>query len=77
MASVEIIGKGKFSNKIKRALSVPERHQLRIARDTMKMSCAGARIMGGMGPSPHRKAAEVIHTLTGVTVGVDSDCSCF
>ena len=29
-------------------LSVPEKHQLRIARDTLKMSDIGARIMGGM-----------------------------
>jgi len=29
-------------------LSVPDKHQIRIARDTLKMSDAGARIMGGM-----------------------------
>uniref|UniRef100_A0A6M3XVW0 Uncharacterized protein n=1 Tax=viral metagenome TaxID=1070528 RepID=A0A6M3XVW0_9ZZZZ len=29
-------------------LSTPERHQLKIARDTLKMSDAGALIMGGM-----------------------------
>jgi hypothetical protein len=28
--------------------SVPEKHQLKIAKDTLKMSDAGARIMGGM-----------------------------
>jgi hypothetical protein len=30
-----------------RHLTVPERHQLKIARDTLKMSDVGARIMGG------------------------------
>jgi hypothetical protein len=29
-------------------LTVPEQHQLRIAKDTLRMSDAGARIMGGM-----------------------------
>lgn len=28
--------------------SVPQKHQLKIAKDTLKMSDAGARIMGGM-----------------------------
>lgn len=31
-----------------RILTVPEQHQLRIAKDTLRMSDAGARIMGGM-----------------------------
>lgn len=34
--------------KQKRELSVPEKHQLRIAKDTLKMSDVGAMIMGGM-----------------------------
>ena len=29
-------------------MEVGKKHQLKIARDTLKMSCAGARIMGGM-----------------------------
>lgn len=33
---------------MKRQLSVPEKHQLKIARSTLKMSDIGARIMGGM-----------------------------
>ena len=32
----------------KRTLSVPDAHQKRIALATLKMSDAGARIMGGM-----------------------------
>jgi hypothetical protein len=29
-------------------LSTPERHQLKIARDTLKMTDVGVKIMGGM-----------------------------
>lgn len=48
---------------MKRQLSVPEKHQLRIARDTMKMSDAGARILGG----PNKEEARaIIIKLTGV-----------
>lgn len=43
-------------------LSVPETHQLRIARDTLRMSDAGALIMGG--PSK-AEAREIIQRLTG------------
>jgi hypothetical protein len=43
-------------------LSVPEKHQLRIARDTLKMSDIGARIMGGMSKE---EARAVILRLTG------------
>jgi hypothetical protein len=43
-------------------LSVPEKHQLRIARDTLKMSDIGARIMGGMTKD---EAREIIKRLTG------------
>ena len=46
----------------RRELSVPERHQLRIARDTLRMSDAGARIMGGM---TKEEARRVILRLTG------------
>lgn len=45
-----------------RQLSVPERHQLKIARDTLKMSEPIARVMGG---PTHAQAAEIIHRLTG------------
>src|SRR5208282_134274 len=44
------------------SLSVPEKHQLRIARDTMKMSDIGARVMGGMSKDDARA---VILRLTG------------
>ena len=57
-----------------RSLGVPERHQLKIARDTMKMHCTGALIMGGMN---HREALAVIHKLTGAIVGTPEGCSCF
>jgi len=46
------------------SLSVPHRHQLKIARSTLKMSDAGALIMGGM---TKQEAREVIKKLTGKT----------
>lgn len=46
----------------KRTLTVPEKHQLKIARQTLKMSEAGALIMGG--PN-HAEAREIIKHLTG------------
>lgn len=45
-----------------RALSVPEKHQLKIARDTLKMRPEFARIMGG---PTIEEAREIIHRLTG------------
>lgn len=39
-----------------------DKHQLKIARATLKMSDAGARIMGGMTKA---EAREVIRRLTG------------
>ncbi len=45
-----------------RSLQVWDRHQLKIARDTLKMSDAGARVMGGMTKEEARK---VILRLTG------------
>jgi hypothetical protein len=57
----------------KAQLSVPERHQLKIARQSMKMHCAGCLIMGG--PN-HRESARIIHELTGAIVGIDADCTC-
>jgi hypothetical protein len=48
----------------KRALSVPERHQLRVALDTLKMNDVMARVMGG----PSKEEARVIvKRLTGKT----------
>ncbi len=41
-------------------LSIPEKHQLKIARDTLKMSNIGARIMGGM---TKKEAKEIIKRL--------------
>lgn len=46
----------------KRTLSVPEQHQLKIARATLKLSDVGARIMGGM---TKEEARAVILQLTG------------
>ena len=43
-------------------LTVPEKHQLKIAKATLNMSEIGARIMGG--PN-HEEAREIILRLTG------------
>jgi hypothetical protein len=43
-------------------MTVPERHQLTIARKTLKMSDVGARVMGG--PSKE-EARQIIARLTG------------
>jgi hypothetical protein len=43
-------------------LTVPERHQLKIARDTLRMSDAMAGIMGG---PTKAQAREIIFRLTG------------
>ena len=48
--------------KSKRELSVPERHQLKIAYATLKMSDIGALIMGGMNK---QEARDIIRKLTG------------
>ena len=47
---------------IMKNLTIPEKHQLKIARDTLKMSKIGASIMGGMS---HKEAREIIFKLTG------------
>ena len=47
-------------------LSVPDKHQLRIARSTLKMSDVGARIMGGM---TKVEAVAIITKLTGRAPG--------
>jgi len=57
----------------KHALSVPDRHMLRISRQSMNMSCVGLRILGG---PKHHQAASNIERLTGQIVGIASDCTC-
>lgn len=47
---------------MKRQLSVPEKHQLAIARKTLTYSDIGARIMGGMTKD---EARAIILKLTG------------
>lgn len=51
--------------------NVFRRHQIAIARKTLKMSCVGARIMGGM---DHRGAAIILYG--GYHDGMEF-CSCF
>ena len=47
---------------MKKELSVFDKHQLKIARDTLKMSDIGIQIMGGM---TKQEAREIIFKLTG------------
>lgn len=46
---------------MKRQLSVPEQHQLKIARSTLRLSDVGALILGGMSKI---EAQEIIRRLT-------------
>jgi hypothetical protein len=54
-------------------MTVPDRHALKIARDTMRLTCDGAQILGG--PN-HMAAFETIARLTGKVVALASDCKC-
>lgn len=56
----------------KRTLSVPEKHMIKIAKDTMKLSCIGAKIMGGMN---HLRAVNTLREH-GYNVNLDPDCVC-
>lgn len=51
--------------KKEKSLSIPEKHQLRIARDTLKLSDVGAHILGGP-TKPEARA--IIKKLTGKDV---------
>ena len=53
--------------KSKTQLSVPENHQLKIARDTMKMTCVFCAIMGG---ASHVKASKLLN------VPLPKNCTC-
>lgn len=48
------------------ALSVPEQHQLKIARQTLKLSDFGAKLLGGI---TKEQAREIIKRLTGKSPG--------
>ncbi len=56
-----------------KALSVPEKHQLKIAKQSMDYHCLGCILSGG--PN-HYEAASIIHRLTGQIVAIDADCTC-
>lgn len=47
---------------MKRNLTVPERHQLRIARQTLNMNDASVNILGGVSKA---EARDIIARLTG------------
>ena len=51
-------------------LTVPQKHQLKIARDTLKMTDAGSKVMGG----PNKEEARaIIKKLTGKVVKEEAD----
>ncbi len=50
-----------------------ERHQLKVAQDSMTKTCNGVLILGG--PN-HFEAAEIIHRITGKFVQIDAGCTC-
>ncbi len=50
---------------MKRTLTVPEKHQLKVARKTLTYSDVGAFIMG---PPTKAEAREIIKRLTGKAV---------
>lgn len=55
----------------KSTITVPERHQLKIARDTMKTICSFTGVMG----MTHREAARIIAKLGGRPINV-AGCYC-
>ncbi len=54
-------------------MDVFKKHQLRIAKATLKMHCVGALVMGGMN---HPQAIAIIKEFTGKTNSRFSDCTC-
>ena len=54
-------------------MTIPEQHQLAIARKTMRLSCVGAMIMGG--PN-HKESIIIIAKLTGRRLILPEDCTC-
>lgn len=59
--------------KRERELSVPERHQLKVARGSMSKHCTVLAILGG--PN-HYQAVGIIQELTSQIVGIDAGCTC-
>jgi len=56
-------------------MDIFKKHQLRIARDTLKMHCVGAYIMGGL-PRGHVDAKAIIEKLTGKIITLPPECKC-
>ncbi len=53
-----------------RQLTIPEKHQLKVARDTLRMSDAMVRVVGG----PNKQEArEIIARLTGAPPATKRD----
>lgn len=58
---------------MKRKLSVADKHQLRIAKQSMTFSCMGCVVAGG---ANHKQAAIIIERLTGKLPKDVKDCIC-
>jgi len=56
-------------------MDIFKKHQLKIARDTLKMHCLGAYIMGGL-PQGHVDAVRIIKQATGKDVALPAQCKC-
>jgi len=54
----------------KKNLSVFDKHQLKIAKDTLKMTDFGALVAGGM---TKEQARAIVHRLTGKQRSKDND----
>ena len=52
-----------------------DKHQLKIATDTMKLHCTGALILGGL-PEGHLDAVRIIKQITGKDVTLPDECKC-
>lgn len=54
-------------------MTVPEQHQLKVARSVMRNTCVGAYILG---PYGHPEARAIIERLAGKVVALSMDCDC-
>lgn len=54
-------------------LTIPEKHQLKVAKDSMRMHCPAIRIMGG---PDHVDAVRIIDRLAGKAVPFPKGCNC-
>ena len=56
-------------------MSETDRTELKLAHQTMRQHCTGARI-ATVSLNPHRDAAKLIHKLTGKPAKIHRHCTC-